>query len=115
MLCLSLDENLLNLHLDDLLDLYYSALQTAITRMGSDPNICYPEEVFREHVKTTMIFGFIMAIMALPFTLAEASEAVKPEDVLDDMNNGIISLHVGEVAAKRLNSIIHYFIKHGLI
>lgn len=115
MLCFSLDEKLLDLHLNDLLDLYYSSLQKAITSMGCDPNICYPEEVFREHFKTKMSFGLMMAFVTIPFILSEAREARNTEEIMDDMNKGVNCIKIGEVAAKRLNSVINYFVKHDLV
>lgn len=115
MLFLTMDEELLDLHFDDLLDLYYRTLQKNITLMGCDPNICYPEEVFREHCKTKMVFGLVMALVVIPFTLSEVNEAKNMDDVLSDFNNGINGVKVGELASKRLNNVVRYFAKHDMI
>jgi len=56
-----------------------------------------------------------MSLIAIPFTLAEAGEAKNIDDLLVDVNSGANTMNVSELAAKRINSLVRYFAKHGMI
>lgn len=96
-----------------ILDYYYNQLQKQLTRLGVDPNVCYPRVVFLEHSQEIMTHGLTMSMIAMPFHTAmlanvsiDSSCAHVITETKDSMN---------DECKRRLVEVVNDFIAMNLI
>ncbi|KRT78402.1 phosphotransferase, partial [Oryctes borbonicus] len=77
-------------NLNSHLEIYYEELSEQIRQLGSNPEILYPEDVFRNEWRRCSKYGFALAFVLLKFMLANKDEVPKLENI------GLENLKVGE-------------------
>lgn len=116
MFCMSTNQQLLESHLEQLLDLYYEALGLRMKIMGCDIKKSFPKNVFLEHFRSYMQFGLAMATGGLPIALSEPGDAKSIGDY--EIEDGVVAVNdvpLGEVPFQRISGLIDYFVKHDMI
>lgn len=116
MLCMSTDQQLLESHLHQLLDIYYEALGLRMKDMCCDIEKSFPKEVFLEHFRNYMPFGLAMATGGLPIALSEPGDAKPIGDY--EIEDGVVAINdvpLGEVPFQRISGLVDYFVKHDLM
>ncbi|XP_077291151.1 uncharacterized protein LOC143914723 [Arctopsyche grandis] len=111
----STDEQLRSNLYTSSLDLYYNTLDKNINMMGCNTAECYPLEVFKDQIKSTMPFGLISAILLLPTVLCNAEDTldmdIKPEDVDQSVYENLLS----KKSKDRLNGVFRDMVSYGII
>lgn len=65
--------------LDYHLKVYHDELRYRIKQLGSDPDVLYPEKVFREEWKQHCKFGYAMAFVLIKMMLSDKDEVTNIE------------------------------------
>lgn len=105
------DEEFRRLHLNQLLDHYYSTLSYFLRRIDIDPEQAYSRKDFDEEYKNMLGHGLCTAIMLLPIVLASNENA-------PNLGKGLLSL--GQMKSddnfrKRFMPILNDFVKWGVL
>lgn len=87
-LCGSSDKKFRKTHYPKLLDHYYDTLQWQIRKLGSDPDVLFPYNVFQEHLKRFGRMAFVMAPMFCEVVLANSADVPDLDELSKKMDSG---------------------------
>ncbi|XP_077290752.1 uncharacterized protein LOC143914412 [Arctopsyche grandis] len=106
----STESSLRNRCYPDILDIYYTELESQLKRMNCDVNECYPRDIFMQHVQKVFPHGLTMAMIALPFILSDKAESTNTIDLIKHKK-----VKVDKKCEKRLMGVVSDFVKFELI
>ncbi|CAH1718396.1 unnamed protein product [Chironomus riparius] len=68
---------------NEFMSVYFDKLSSFMQRLGSDPAIVFPRDIFESHLKKFGKFGLAMAIILVPMVTSDADDAPEIDDVAD--------------------------------
>jgi len=115
-LCFSVDLQVFENRLKDILKTYYETLDVSLSRMGCNIEKCYPKEVFKEQIKRFMGFGLMMSMSGIPLLFTDEGQQLNnTDDMLTQLDRGTYGAYISDLATKRLNGLVDIFVKTGFI
>lgn len=63
-----------NSHFNDLLNYYYEQLTQVITDCNCSIDVCYPRNVFDDHVKRFFVHGAIFSLITIPIVTSDIDD-----------------------------------------
>lgn len=108
-----------NSHFNDLLNYYYEQLTQVITDCNCSIDVCYPRNVFDDHVKRYFKHGIVYALLLMPLFTSDSDEIPdhfsneSREENKDWITN--IKSKNEDVYRKRMNSIITHAFENNFI
>lgn len=111
MICLSTDQQLLNTHLHQLLELYYETLRLSMKDMDCDVETSLPKDVFMDHFRRFMLLGLSMVMGVIPLGMRESGDVQQ----IGDYDSKATDLHISDLGVKRINGIVDFFVKSDLL
>ncbi|KZC04967.1 PREDICTED: uncharacterized protein LOC107193292 [Dufourea novaeangliae] len=115
------EKSLWDEHFDKLLKLYYDELSKTISLLGSNPENLYPWSTFMKEVKEQFIFGVVLALEMIPFSLLDESESfdldaiIKNDQAVDVDDVWTVSNIKTQNGRLRLANVIAHAVENGFL
>ncbi|XP_059086963.1 uncharacterized protein LOC131883497 [Tigriopus californicus] len=73
-------------HMDEIMAYYHQTLTNALKQLGEDSDVISLSELWKDYKKCSF-FGFMMALMILPWILAKKEDAMSSDEFSGDFSN----------------------------